>query len=306
MRERGQPPASNRRGSFVMMPSTPRRSRSAIRSASSTVHTYSSPPARLHGVRQPRRDERPVAHQRVDLAGAQLGGDPSRQRAPPVGDQRVRGPALEPVLHRVGPHAGERPAQADVGGDPAQELQRLRLHRRDQRALGEAVPAQRVDGALLVAGQLEVDVELDAGVLGSGEVREALVERRDVAAREVAVVVPEQQLAGAVEVRRQDVELDHVHAVVERGAEARERVAVREMVRALVPDALGAPVDRRSPLTSRAPRRHPVVVALAACADRPAAARARASRATVDPVATRAHAQPRALLHPRAHRAQHA
>ena len=42
----------------------------------------------------------------------------------------------------------------------------------------QPVLAQRVDDALLVAGELEVDVELDAGEARAGEVVEALLERR--------------------------------------------------------------------------------------------------------------------------------
>ena len=59
----------------------------------------------------------------------------------------------------------------------------------------ETVRAQRRDRALLVAGELQVDVQLDAGVLRAREVGEALVERRRRAPRDVLVVVREQQRA---------------------------------------------------------------------------------------------------------------
>ena len=48
----------------------------------------------------------------------------------------------------------------------------------DERALDEVVVAQRLDHALLVAGELEVDVELDVREGVGREVREALVEGR--------------------------------------------------------------------------------------------------------------------------------
>ena len=54
---------------------------------------------------------------------------------------------------------------------------------------------------------------------------------------DVLPVVGEQQLAAAVGMLGEDVELDHVDAVGERGREGRERVARRDVVGALVPDA---------------------------------------------------------------------
>ena len=98
--------------------------------------------------------------------------------------------------------------------------------------------AQGIDDALLVAGELEVDVELDARVGVGGEVREALLERQRVAAVGGAVVVGEHEAPAAVAVLGQHVELDHVDPGRERGVEARQRVARSDEVGALVPDAL--------------------------------------------------------------------
>ena len=79
----------------------------------------------------------------------------------------------------------------------AQDDQRAHPLRRDERALDQPVLAQRVDRALLVAGELEVDVELDAVERRSREVREALLERRR--AVDVLVVVRQQQPALVLE-----------------------------------------------------------------------------------------------------------
>ena len=196
-------------------------------------------PGAVHRAGEALGHEGPVAHQRVDLPAAQLPGDLARQRAPPVGDQHIGGPALERMVHRVLTHAREGPAEPDVGRELADQLQRRSLHRRDQGPLGEAVGPQRRDGPLLVAGQLEVHIELDPGVAGTGEMGEALVQGRRRPPRDVLVVVCQQQPPGPVQVFREHVELDHVHALTERGVEARQRVAVRQVVSALVADALG-------------------------------------------------------------------
>ena len=98
--------------------------------------------------------------------------------------------------------------------------------------------AQGADDALLVAGQLHVDDQVDAGPRVLDEVGEALLERQRGAALGVRVVVGEQQPAAAVEVLGEDVELDHVDAGGQRRVEALERVAGRDQVGALVADAL--------------------------------------------------------------------
>jgi hypothetical protein len=66
---------------------------------------------------------------------------------------------------------------------------------------------------------------------------EPLLERRGLAARDVLVVVGQEQAALAAHVLGEDVELDHVHAGRERRVEALARVAGSDEVRPLVPDA---------------------------------------------------------------------
>src|SRR3954447_2184215 len=187
---------------------------------------------------EPRRDERPVAHERVDPARAHLARDPARQHETRVLSEDERGDAGPAVAQRVAPDLRHRPADAHVGRGAAQLAQAVLLHRREQRAVGEPVRAQRVDDAAFVARQLQVDVELDAGPRVLGEVGEALLERQCRAAGG-GEVVGEHEPPAAVLALGQHVELDHVDPGRQRGVEARERVAGRDEVRALVADALG-------------------------------------------------------------------
>ena len=122
----------------------------------------------------------------------------------------------------------------------AQPGQRPRLHGGDERPGPEAVLVQGGGHALLVAGELEVEVQLDAGVGVGGEVGEAFGERERAlaAAAQVLVVVGEEEFPRAVDVLGQHVELDHVHAGLDSGVERRDGVARRDQVRALVADAL--------------------------------------------------------------------
>jgi hypothetical protein len=171
-----------------------------------------------------------VGHDRVAATRRDVGAGRGRQlRAHPrgagvgreLGHQRLRRVALQ---------ARDAPAQAQPRLQRAQDDQRPHPHRGDQRAFDKPVLAQRVDGALFVARQLEVHVELDPLERAAREVGEALLERRRAVG--VLVVVGEQQLAAVLE----HVELDHVHAVRERGVERGGGVSRDDEVGALVSD----------------------------------------------------------------------
>ena len=166
----------NSRGSLEITPVTPQRSSSAIR-----CRVVDGPGVELAAGGadrggQARRDEPVVRHERVDLAAADAVGGDARQRAPHVRQDGQRGQHRDRVGERVAAHPRQRPAQAQLGMAGAQERQRGVLHRRDERALAQAVVAQRGGDALLVAAGLHVDDELDAVVDGVGEVREPLLE----------------------------------------------------------------------------------------------------------------------------------
>ncbi len=115
-----------------------------------------------------------------------------------------------------------------------------RKHAADERARHEAGLAQRVEHAQLVAGELDVDIELDAGEGRASEVLERLLEGDRRALARVLVVVRDEQAPAAVGVLAEHVQLDHVDAVAQRGVEARERVAGLDVRGALVADAAGA------------------------------------------------------------------
>ena len=86
------------------------------------------------------------------------------------GEQRELGGGV------VAPHPRDRPAEPQPRLERAQHDE-VRVQGRDQRPLDQAVRAQGVHDAPLVAGQLQVDVELDAREARTGEVGEALLER---------------------------------------------------------------------------------------------------------------------------------
>jgi hypothetical protein len=93
------------------------------------------------------------------------------------------------------------------------------------------VGTQGVEHRELVAGELEIDVELDPRERRGREVREPFLQRVRRARRRVLVVVREHEPAAAL---RKHVELDHVDAGRQRRVEAGVRVAGRDQIRPLV------------------------------------------------------------------------
>ncbi len=130
-----------------------------------------------------------VGHQRIDLAAGDRAARHVGQRPAQDLQADVGGDDGPDAVEGIAAQAGHRPAQAHLGVAGAQQAQRGALHGRQQRAGGQAVALERGDDALLVAGQLEVDVEVDGAVALAAEVLQPLVEGVGGAAARVAVVV---------------------------------------------------------------------------------------------------------------------
>ena len=148
------PSASSRRSGARRRPSR-RRARRPRR----------APPA------QRRRDERPVRHQRVDRALAERAAAPPGSRAAQVAGSRRTPGSGERSWRVVAPHARDRPAEAHLRRD-ARGSWRGSPAPSSRRASGRQ-PCSRSASTtrVLVAGQLEVDVELDAGVASARSAR---------------------------------------------------------------------------------------------------------------------------------------
>ena len=189
------------------------------------------------GADERRRDEAPVGHHRVAATLAEVAGGGGREPAAHPGRGAVDGNRPHDRLRVVAPDARHRPAEPQRGLERPDGDEAAHVHRGHERAPDEVALLQRAHDARLVAGQLEVDVEVDAGERRRGEVVEALLERRRGA--EVVLVVVRQQQARGVEralVLGQHVELDHVDVGGQGGVEGRAGVARREVVGALVAD----------------------------------------------------------------------
>ena len=176
------PSAPNSRGSFVMTPRRRRAPRAARISRGVVDRPHVELAARVaHGAHEPRRDEPVVGHHRVAAARARRAPAASAGQPPaPCSSSAVARARI--VSQRAACSRGARAAptsRAAARGSSARSATRLRMYSVETSVRStQAVLAQRLDHALLVAGQLEVDVELDAANASRGEVLEALLERR--------------------------------------------------------------------------------------------------------------------------------
>jgi hypothetical protein len=191
-------------------------------------------PGLLGGVHELPRDDLVVGPNGVHVQRGRLLQQDLREapahRHQPGGDARHRPSVLGPVA----PGLGIRPPQAQLGLQQAQLLQARGLHRRDHRSFHQPPAGERAGQLGLPARQLQVAVDLDLiegrleeGVQHLGQVQGAAGER-------VSGVVGDDETALAV---AQDVELDHVDAVLDGRVEALEGVALGDRVSPLVADA---------------------------------------------------------------------
>ena len=95
--------------------------------------------------------------------------------------------------------------------------------------------AEGVKDLDLVAGQLQIYVQLHAGKRNRGEMLEALLEGENLPALGILVIVGENEAVAVT--GGQDIELDHVHAGLQSRVEAGRRVAGDDQVGPFVPDA---------------------------------------------------------------------
>ena len=129
--------SSNRRGSFVITPSTPSASsaldplgvvdRPDVDLAARRVHRAAPAPAH----------QQPVRHHRLAAAGAHARGRLAGQPGAPHARDRVGG-QRERRARVVAPHARHRPAAPQPRGELAEAVEALGVHRGHERALAPA------------------------------------------------------------------------------------------------------------------------------------------------------------------------
>ncbi len=138
-------------------------------------------------------DQPPVGHQCVAAPGADGRCRPRRQRAASEPRDRMSTRLECRRAEWIVTQPWNRPAQPDARLRGADRRQARAVLARDQRAVQHAECPQPVEHRLLVAGQLEVDVELDPRERLIDQIRQPLLERDRLAARCVLVVVRQQQ-----------------------------------------------------------------------------------------------------------------
>ena len=167
---------ANSRGSFVITPVTPSASsrRSARRRRRSTRRVAARRADRLD---EPRGHEPPVRHQARRSARRASAPAATGQAAAHVCRHEGAGSAVTTAACSRAARAGPT-SRAAARGSSARSRRGCACTAWRRACARPGRARAGVDDPLLVAGQLEVDVELDAGERAAGEVREALLERR--------------------------------------------------------------------------------------------------------------------------------